>query len=78
MYPSDYGFQTTYTNIRDDLNSVIQDDNILAILGRPIKRTIRDGENNVILNIGDLISVKAVIEAKQAGHLETLLNSVYW
>ncbi len=78
VYPSGYDIQITYANIRDYLNSVIEDDRILAVLGCPIKRTILDREDNVILNTGDLITVKAVIQAKQAGNLETLLNSVYW
>ncbi len=78
VYPSGYDIEINYTNIRDYFNSVIQDDQILAILGRPVKRTIQDKENNIILKTGDLITVNAVIQAQQAGHLEILLDSVYW
>jgi uncharacterized coiled-coil protein SlyX len=45
-------------------------------LGRPSKRVILDRQDNVILNIGDLITNEAVERARAADMLDVLLNSV--
>jgi uncharacterized protein YrrD len=45
-------------------------------LGRPVTRVILDRDDRVILNAGDLITHRAVEEARQAGVLEVLLSSV--
>ena len=46
-------------------------------LGRPVKRVILDPQDNVILNVGELITHKAIRQAEQGGVLNILLNSVY-
>jgi hypothetical protein len=77
MYLLGYSFQPISKNMQDSFYSAIEDKQILAILGCPITRKIVDADEQVILNVGDLITAESVIQAKQAGHLETLLNSVY-
>lgn len=46
-------------------------------LGRPVSRVILDPQDHVILNVGELITHKAIRQAGQAGVLNILLNSVY-
>jgi uncharacterized protein YrrD len=46
-------------------------------LGRPVTRVILDPQDNVILNMGELITHRAIWQAEQAGVLNILLNSVY-
>jgi uncharacterized protein YrrD len=46
-------------------------------LGRPVNRVILDRQDNVILNVGELITHQAVNQARQAGVLDVLLSSVY-
>lgn len=50
---------------------------IKRALGRPTNRVILDPQDNVILNVGEIITHKAVTEARQAGVLDILLSSVY-
>lgn len=46
-------------------------------LGRPVNRVILDPQDKVILNVGEIITHKAVWQAEQGGVLNILLNSVY-
>ncbi|MEH2251936.1 hypothetical protein, partial [Nostoc sp.] len=46
-------------------------------LGRPVTRVILDPEDNVILNVGELITHCAVRHAEESGVLNILLSSVY-
>ncbi|MBD2356080.1 PRC-barrel domain-containing protein [Tolypothrix sp. FACHB-123] len=46
-------------------------------LGRPVTRVILDPEDNVILNVGELITHRAVRQAEESGILNILLSSVY-
>ncbi|MEH2314024.1 MAG: PRC-barrel domain-containing protein [Nostoc sp.] len=46
-------------------------------LGRPVTRVILDPEDNVILNVGELITHYAVRQAEEGGVLNILLSSVY-
>jgi uncharacterized protein YrrD len=46
-------------------------------LGRPTSRVILDPQDNVILNVGELITHQAVERARAAGALDMLLGSVY-
>jgi len=46
-------------------------------LGRPASRVVLDRQDNVILNTGDIITNAAVAQARQAGVLNILLDSVY-
>lgn len=63
-----------FSTIEDSLR---QSEELTEILGYPSLRTVRDRENNVILEVGDLITYKAVERAKQAGVFEQLLSAVY-
>ncbi len=46
-------------------------------LGRPVTRVILDPEDKVILNVGELITHRAVSQATESGVLNILLSSVY-
>lgn len=46
-------------------------------LGRPVSRVILDSTDNVILNVGELITHRAVHQAQASGVLNILLSSVY-
>jgi uncharacterized protein YrrD len=55
----------------------IEEKRIKGALGRPTTRVILDRNDNVILNVGELISHKAIDSARSAGVLDVLLDSVY-
>ncbi len=46
-------------------------------IGRPTNRVILDRQDNVILNVGELITHQAVESARRSGVLDMLLSSVY-
>ncbi|MER3434020.1 MAG: hypothetical protein C4288_11445 [Leptolyngbya sp. ERB_1_1] len=46
-------------------------------LGRPVNRVILDRQDNVILNVGEIITHKAIKQAEASGVINILLNSVY-
>lgn len=50
---------------------------IADAIGRPVTKVILDREDNVILNLGDIITHQAVQRAHDAGGLDSLLGSVY-
>ena len=50
---------------------------IADAVGRPVTKVILDREDNVILNLGDIITHQAVQRAHDAGGLDSLLQSVY-
>jgi uncharacterized protein YrrD len=50
---------------------------ITDAIGRPVTKVILDREDNVILNLGDIITHQAVQRASDAGGLDSLLQSVY-
>jgi uncharacterized protein YrrD len=50
---------------------------IESALGRPVTRVILDPQDQVILNVGELITHEAVRRADAGGVLNILLNSVY-
>ncbi|MEB3220104.1 MAG: hypothetical protein VKN72_28255 [Nostocales cyanobacterium 94392] len=60
-----------------NIDQIQEDKQIKAILGYPVKRTVRDKEGNIILNVGDIISFRALEEVKQADVLDSLFRSVY-
>jgi hypothetical protein len=67
------------TNISDFQERRAQEKEIKQIknaLGRPSKRVILDRQDNVILNVGDLITNQAIERARVADMLDVLLNSV--
>ena len=46
-------------------------------MGRPVTRVILDRNDEVILNVGELITHQAIAISRQADVLEILLDSVY-
>lgn len=54
-----------------------QDKKIRSILGHPVKRIVCDKQGNIILDIGDIISFRALEQVKQANELDYLFTSVY-
>ena len=50
---------------------------IADAIGRPVTKVILDREDNVILDMGDIITHQAVQRAHDAGGLDSLLQSVY-
>jgi len=60
-----------------NIDQIQEDKQIKAILGYPVKRTVRDKEGNIILNVGDIISFRALEQVKQADVLDSLFRSVY-
>ena len=46
-------------------------------VGRPVTKVILDRSDDVILNLGDIITHEAVQRSYEAGTLDTLLASVY-
>jgi uncharacterized protein YrrD len=55
----------------------IEEQRIKGALGRPVTRVILDNADNVILNVGELITHRAISSARQSNVLDVLLNSVY-
>jgi uncharacterized protein YrrD len=55
----------------------IEEKRIRGALGRPTTRVILDRNDGVILNVGELISHKAIDSARAASVLDVLLDSVY-
>ncbi len=54
----------------------IEDRRIHHALGRPVTRVILDRQDNVILNVGELITHEAIRRSRQDGLLDILLSSV--
>jgi hypothetical protein len=46
-------------------------------IGRPVSKVILDRDDNVILNLGDIVTHQAIQRAHEAGGLDSLLSSVY-
>ena len=54
-----------------------EEQQIRNALGRPVKRVVFDQQNQVILDVGELITFQAIERAKQAGVVNILLDAVY-
>ncbi|HSK51407.1 MAG TPA: PRC-barrel domain-containing protein [Clostridia bacterium] len=50
---------------------------IADAIGRPVTKVILDRDDNVILNLGDIITHQSIQRAHDAGGLDSLLSSVY-
>jgi len=61
----------------DKQQTQAQLDRINDAIGRPVTKVFLDREDNVILDLGELITHQAVQRAYDAGMLESLLSSVY-
>jgi uncharacterized protein YrrD len=64
-------------DFQDRSAQAIEQKRITGALGRPVNRVILDQQDQVILNVGELITHQAIAIARQAGVLEVLLSSVY-
>jgi uncharacterized protein YrrD len=69
--------KTQYRDLQRRSSRAMHQRRIEQALGRPVNRVILDPQDNVILNVGELITHKAVQQAEQGGVLNILLNSVY-
>jgi uncharacterized protein YrrD len=66
-----------YSQSVDQADDRMMQQRIKHALGRPTTRVILDGEDNIILNTGDIITNHAVQAARDAGVLDILVASVY-
>ncbi len=67
----------TASNLQDQGTQAIEDKRIKGALGRPVTRVILDRHDEVILNVGELITHQAIAVSREADVLEILLDSVY-
>jgi len=67
----------TASNLQEHGTHVVEEKRIKGALGRPVTRVILDRNDEVILNVGELITHQAIAIARQADVLEILLDSVY-
>lgn len=67
----------TASNLQEQGNHAIEEKRIKGALGRPVTRVILDRNDEVILNVGELITHQAIAVSRQADVLEVLLDSVY-
>ncbi|MBW4481034.1 MAG: PRC-barrel domain-containing protein [Tildeniella torsiva UHER 1998/13D] len=69
--------QETTIALQHRSTRAIEDQQIKRALGRPATRVILGQQDEVILNVGELITHQAIASARQALVLDVLLNSVY-
>jgi uncharacterized protein YrrD len=67
----------TATGLQERSGQAIDEQRIKGALGRPTTRVILDRSDEVILNVGELITHKAIEDARSADILDVLLDSVY-
>ena len=67
----------TASNLQEHGTQAIEDRRIQGALGRPVTRVILDRHDEVILNVGELITHQAIAISREADVLEVLLDSVY-
>lgn len=67
----------TAHEIQDRGSQAIEDKRIKDALGRAVTRVILDQNDDVILNVGELITHQAIASARQSQVLDLLLSSVY-
>ena len=67
----------TTSDLQGRSTEAITEQRIKGALGRPTTRVILDRNDEVILNVGELITHKAINNARSAGILDLLLDSVY-
>ncbi len=66
-----------YEQVVGQTDDKMMERRIKHALGRPATRVILDGDDNIILNTGDIITNRAIDAARQAGVLDVLVDSVY-
>lgn len=64
-------------SLKAQAERLIENRRIHGALGRPVTRVILDEQDQVILNVGELITHQAIHRAREAGCLDILLSSVY-
>jgi uncharacterized protein YrrD len=67
----------TATELQRRSTRTVEEQRMKSALGRPVTRVILDKNDDVILNVGELITHQAIESARQADVLDILLNSVY-
>ena len=67
----------TTSDLQERSTQAVEEKRIKGALGRSVVRVILGTNDEVILNVGDLITHQAVAAARQAGVLDSLLDSVY-
>jgi uncharacterized protein YrrD len=65
------------TDIQHSSTQTLEKQRIKRALGRPVTRVILDPQDEVILNVGELITHRAIEYSRQGGVLDILLSSVY-
>lgn len=69
--------RATVGDVQSRSTQAFEDKQIKGALGRPVTRVILGQQDDVILNVGELITHRAIASARQAQVLDLLLNSVY-
>ena len=69
--------RTTATDLQERSARTVEEQRIKGALGRPVTRVILDERDDVILNVGELITHQAIDSARQSGVLDVLLSSIY-
>jgi uncharacterized protein YrrD len=69
--------KTQYRELQRRSTRAMHKRRIEQALGRPVNRVILDPQDNVVLNVGELITHEAIRQSEQGGVLNILLNSVY-
>jgi uncharacterized protein YrrD len=67
---------STHT-LQDQASQAIEEKRIKGALGYAVTRVILDRSDQVILNVGEIITHRSIVLARQADVLDVLLNSVY-
>lgn len=67
----------TTSDLQERSTQAVEEKRIKGALGRSVVRVILGQNDEVILNVGDLITHQAVAAARQADVLDSLLDSVY-
>lgn len=67
----------TAGDLQERSTQAIEEQRIKGALGRPTTRVILDRNDQVILNVGELITHQAIASARSADVLDVLLSSVY-
>jgi uncharacterized protein YrrD len=71
------GTKAKSAELKGQADAKVEENRINGALGKPANRVVLDKQDNVILNVGDIITHKAVEQASAAGELDVLLNAVY-
>jgi uncharacterized protein YrrD len=67
----------TTSELQERGTQAVEEKRIKGALGRAVVRVILGTNDEVILNVGDLITHQSIAAARQAGVLDILLDSVY-